>query len=46
MAKSKVAEVVFQGKPKRSRPGVVAKTKNSKLKTSKMYKKRYRGQGR
>lgn len=29
-----------------SRPGVHAKTKTSKLKTSKHYKKSYRGQGR
>ena len=28
-----------------SRPGVHAKTKTSKLKTSKLYKKKYRGQG-
>lgn len=34
--------------PKRakvSRPGVIAKTRTSRLKTSKLYKKRYRGQG-
>ena len=29
-----------------SRPGVHAKTRTSKLKTSKNYKKTYRGQGR
>jgi len=29
-----------------SRPGVHAKTKTSKLKSSKNYKKSYRGQGR
>lgn len=29
-----------------SRPGVHAKTKTSKLKSSKRYKKMYRGQGR
>ena len=28
-----------------SRPGVHAKTKTSKIKTSKLYKKKYRGQG-
>lgn len=28
------------------RPGVHAKTKTSKLKTSKNYRKKYRGQGR
>ena len=34
--------------PKRvkvSRPGVIAKTKTSRLKSSKLYKKAYRGQG-
>lgn len=33
-------------KNKVSRPGVHAKTKVSKLKSSKNYKKKYRGQGR
>lgn len=33
-------------RPKVSRPGVVAKTKNSKTKNSRNYKKPYRGQGR
>ena len=33
-------------KHKVRRPGVHAKTKNSKLKTSKNYVKKYRGQGR
>lgn len=33
-------------KPSVSRPGVHAKTKSSKLKTSRNYKKAYRGQGR
>ena len=28
-----------------SRPGVHAKTKTSKIKTSKLYSKKYRGQG-
>jgi hypothetical protein len=32
--------------PKVSRPGVHAKTKTSKTKSSKNYKKRYKGQGR
>jgi hypothetical protein len=31
---------------KRKRPGVHAKSKSSKLKTSKIYKKTYKGQGR
>jgi len=44
---SKVGNVSTK-KPKRivRRPGVVAKTKNSRCKHSKNYKKRYRGQGR
>jgi len=33
-------------KPKVSRPGVHAKCKTSKLKSSKNYKKLYRGQGK
>jgi len=32
--------------PKRKRPGVHAKSKTSKLKTSRNYKKSYKGQGR
>ena len=45
MAKQKSAgSVVFT--PKRTRPGVVAKTKTSNHKQSKHYKKAYRGQGR
>jgi hypothetical protein len=31
---------------KRKRPGIHAKTKTSKLKSSKHYKKSYKGQGR
>ena len=33
-------------KPKRKRPGIHAKSKTSKLKTSRNYKKLYRGQGK
>ena len=33
-------------KPKVKRPGVHAKTKSSVLKSSKLYTKKYRGQGR
>ena len=36
----------FQPNPKVNRPGVHAKTKTSKLKTSKNYAKSYRGQGK
>jgi len=41
----KVNNVKAYRKTKR-RPGIVAKTKSSKHKHSKNYKKRYRGQGR
>ena len=37
---------LFISKPKVSRPGVHAKTKTSKTKTIKNYKKSYKGQGR
>lgn len=44
MAKAKdVATKIVRNKV--SRPGVHAKTKTSKLKSSKKYKKLYRGQG-
>jgi len=33
-------------KPKVSRPGIHSKTKTSKIKSSKLYKKRYKGQGK
>ena len=36
----------FIAKPKVSRPGVHAKTKTSKTKSSKLYKKQYKSQGR
>lgn len=36
----------YIGKPKKKRPGVHAKSKSSKLKTSRIYKKGYRGQGK
>jgi len=36
----------FLEKPKVSRPGVHSKTKTSSLKSSKLYKKAYRGQGK
>jgi hypothetical protein len=36
----------FIARPKVSRPGVHAKTKSSKIKTSRLYKKRSRGQGK
>lgn len=40
------AAVQFKKKPKKKRPGVHAKTKNSILKKSKLWKKSYRGQGK
>ena len=46
MAKVKSQGVVFKRRPKVARPGVHAKTKSSKTKTSKNYVKRYRGQGK
>ena len=46
MAKAKVSNVAtFKAKPKVKRPGVIAKTKQSKNKNSKNYKKPYAGQG-
>jgi hypothetical protein len=46
-AKSKVSSITIKiDKPKVSRPGVHAKCKTSKLKSSKKYKKLYRGQGK
>jgi hypothetical protein len=38
--------VTYKVKPNISRPGVEAKTKTSKNKNSKLYKKPYRGQGK
>lgn len=40
------ASRAFRGKPKRKRPGVHTKTKASNNKSSKNYKKKYKGQGR
>jgi len=44
MAKGQVNS--YSPNPRRKRKGVHSKTKRSKLKTSKLYKKKYRGQGR
>jgi hypothetical protein len=46
MAKTNVGVIKAYKKHKVSRPGVHAKTKTSKLKKSKNYKKAYRAQGR
>jgi len=45
MAK-KINAFAYKGDSSVSRPGVHAKTKTSKHKTSKHYKKSYRGQGK
>ena len=36
----------YLAQPKKKRPGVHAKSKTSKLKSSRNYKKAYRGQGK
>lgn len=46
MAKIKETSYKAYTNVKVSRPGVHAKTKTSKLKSSKNYKKSYKGQGR
>ena len=46
MAAKSNTTTLFQERPKVSRPGVHSKTKTSKLKKSKNYKKLYRGQGK
>ena len=43
---AKVISNNYNKKPKVKRPGVHAKSKTSKLKTSKNYVKKYRAQGR
>jgi len=45
-SKSTSSSPLFKEKAKVSRPGIHAKTKTSVLKTSKNYKKKYKGQGR
>lgn len=44
-AKSTASVIKFQPKAKVKRKGIVAKTKTSKIKSSKLYAKRSRGQG-
>jgi hypothetical protein len=47
MAKAKTTSAItFNKRPKVARPGVHAKTKISKSKNSKNYRKSYKGQGR
>jgi len=45
MAKRWIAPT-YKFKPRKKRPGVHAKTKTSGLKSSKLYKKKYKAQGR
>ena len=45
-AKVNIAKTNFHAHPKVKRPGVHAKSKTSNSKSSKNYKKSYRGQGR
>jgi hypothetical protein len=46
MAKAtKTISTRFMKKPRRKRPGVHSKKKNSGLKMSKNYRKKYKGQG-
>tara|TARA_E500000318_G_scaffold87125_1_gene83998 strand:+ start:2623 stop:2766 length:144 start_codon:yes stop_codon:yes gene_type:complete len=44
--KSTISPYGSLDKPKKKRPGVHAKSKTSKLKGSKNYRKAYRGQGK
>lgn len=46
MAKTSTATVKAYVKTKKSRPGVHSKTKNSRMKGAKNYRKAYRRQGR
>ena len=46
-AKTKISSVIsFNKKPRKKRPGVHAKSKTSKIKTSKNYIKLYTSQGK
>lgn len=45
MAKVKTTSNNFAPKPRKKRPGVHSKCRTSGLKTSKHYKKTYKGQG-
>jgi hypothetical protein len=42
----RVQAAVYEKPSKSKRPGIHAKSKSSSLKTSKNYKKKYKGQGR
>jgi hypothetical protein len=43
---AKIVTNSYTKKNKKTRKGINAKSKTSSLKTSKLYKKKYRGQGR
>ena len=43
---AKLTLTVYEKPSKKKRPGIHAKSKSSSVKTSKNYKKKYRGQGR
>lgn len=45
-SKKQTSVATFRAKPKKRRKGIVSKTKTSKNKNSKLYKKTYKGQGR
>ena len=45
-ARRSVNVFAHREKSKKKRPGVHAKSKTSKLKSTKLYKKKYNGQGR
>jgi len=42
---ARISVVLYRLKPRKKRPGVHSKTKNSNNKQSKNYVKKYRGQG-
>jgi len=46
MVKAKGPSISWSSKHKIKRPGIHAKTKSSQEKSSKNYKKRYKGQGK
>lgn len=46
MAKVTSSAFSFIATPNKKRPGVISKCKTSRIKSSKNYKKTYRGQGR
>jgi len=46
MAKAISTSFIYLEKQHKKRPGVISKCKSSRLKSSKNYKKAYKGQGR